>query len=154
METKIKRLFIEIDNADEGEMTTWMYQVCLRHNLDLDTEEVFDKIISEAGLQPQDTFQAVVDHDEIYASTALYDNYTGVSSPTLFNSLMYHANKNGVKGKKLYILREFNNVQWENLKADLAKECFTNNQLFVLPDDWADGWREITLEELIEAIGE
>lgn len=152
MEPKIKRLFIEIDEEDDGKLRTWMRQVYLRNNLN--TEEVFDKIISGAGGQPQETFQAVVEHDEIYASTSLIYSYMSVSSADLFNTLMFQANKNGVKGKRLYILREFNQVQWDNLRYKLAQECFANNQLFVLPDDWADGWREISLDELLSAIGE
>ena len=155
MEPKIKRLFIEIDKDDTDTLTTNIRSVYFRSglsNTDIDESQVFDKIISEAGENPQETFQAVMEHDEIYTSTALIPSYTNVSSADLFNTLMFQANKHGVKGKRLYILREFYRVQWDNLRYKLAKECFTNNQLFVEAD--GDGWEEVSLEKLLDAIGE
>ncbi|OQA45813.1 MAG: hypothetical protein BWY47_01923 [Bacteroidetes bacterium ADurb.Bin302] len=155
MEPKIKRLFIEIDKDNPDKITTIIRSVYFRSGLsktDIDESQVFDKIISDAGGQTTETFQAVMEHDEIYTSTALIPSYTNVSSADLFNILMFQANKHGVKGKRLYILREFYRVQWSNLRYKLAKECFTNNQLFVEAD--GDGWEEVSLEKLLDAIGE
>lgn len=121
----MKRLFIEIDykiNTDHLETMANLFEMKDGWN--------FYATITSAAHQA-DLTDLIKEMDEIYMDSALINSGYGIGSGTLFNQLMYRAIEEKITGKKVFIFRKYNEVQWYNLRAELVKKAFKDNELFV-----------------------
>lgn len=144
--SKISRLFIEI--SERVDPNIWMTSMvaCHLHKVPF-MPNFFDTVIYHAGLKFNEVWNAIKLHDEIYCSTSLAPHF-GVTGGQLFNNLMRQAIQEGIEHKKIYILREFNNIDWEELKAELVNKSFRANTLYAT-DARIKNWVEVDIDKLI-----
>jgi hypothetical protein len=136
-----KRLFIDSDVLDEGELHTAQLHV----ELYLEAKgipfckDVFDEIIANAWHEPVPAWEAVLRADEIYASSGLvplcgYGSYTG--SPVVMDVMMQRAVDDKITGKSVIFLRPYKDIDWENVDSKLLKKVFKkNNKLFTFDNN-------------------
>lgn len=152
----VKRLFIEIDPIKADELETWATSSVLMHGLPDDNALIstfFDTVIDCAYRRGAEVWDAVKTHDEIYASTALiprgsYGGSTGAGA--LFNQLMDLSIKEKITGKKIFILRSYDEVMWDQLEPSLIKKALQKNDLFVQRD--YDTWEKINVAKLLKLL--
>lgn len=139
----MKRIFVEVDEKDDGDMRTNLRRLYHIHQnantgIEVKGEEFFDIIIDNAMMQSEKVWDEIKTADEIYCSTAIIGQFGGdYGSPMLFNNMMALAGRDQLKGKKVFIFREFGSIQWFNLKSKYFEKVFKNgeNEIYVLSED-------------------
>ncbi len=153
----MKRAFIEIDDIDEGRLKT------LANLFDIkDDDWKFDFKIDQAGYNGQKVWEAIKLSDEIYVDTALIPSM-GITSGSVFNNMMHKTIEAGLKGKKVFIFRGYNQINWGELRSKLVSEAFKENQLFVqkevqethIREGYTSpimvyAWEQVDIQKLIE----
>lgn len=145
----MKRLFIEIDKADDH-VETLAYLGSSMHGLE-PTESFFDTVLDEALMKTRESWEAVKAHDEIYCSTALIPRFgmgSSLGSGSLFNALMFKAIEEGTEGKKIFMFREYSGIRWYELKRDLVDKAFRKNYLYTKSED-GESWEQVDIDKLI-----
>jgi hypothetical protein len=147
-----KKLFLEIDKAEDGWLDTLSYLA--KHMFKLsDTEgSFFDTVIEEAAFHSKEVWKAVKEHDQIFASTSLIPRYGyggSFGSGTLMNNLMYKAIEENVEGKELYIFNTYEHIWWSELDRDLVDKCFRKNFLYTHDEDH-DNWIQVDVDKLLK----
>jgi hypothetical protein len=148
----ITRLLIEGEGQDETEHEYRRAQRTV-HNLmgAGNTEYVFDMSLFDALYNGSEAWKAIKAHDEIYCSTSLVPLIGAMGSHTLFNGMMYRTIEEGVTGKKVYILNEYGNIQWDNLEAKLIGGAFKKNYLYVLAKD-RNTFEQVDIDNLLREL--
>lgn len=147
----MKRLFIEIDEREDSHLETLSVLGALMHGLE-ETKTFFDTVIDDALLKVKDVWSAVLEHDEIYCSTALIPRFgfgSSLGSGTLFNSLMYKASEENIEGKKIFIFREYDSIRWDELKYELVDKAFRKNFLYVQSKNY-EKWEQVDIDNLLK----
>lgn len=146
----MKRLFIEIDELEARELATTEFHAANMHGLK--DEDFFDTVIDDAMFKTKELVQAIKDHDEIYCSTSLIPRYgfgSSIGSGNLFNQMMYKAIEDEIFGKKVFIMNEYDNIRWYNLKRDLVDKAFSRNFLYVRDENF-ENWVQVDIDKLIK----
>jgi hypothetical protein len=156
---KPRKIFIEDDEElREDEFRTALrrcYLLTPKDERPAKDDEFFDQVLTNALMNSQEVWAAIKQADEIYASTALIPLMgfgSSMGSGMLFNNMMYQAIKENVVGKKVFIIREFKDVMWEELEAELVEQTFGpgKNELYTLNSDLV--WEQVNIEELLKNI--
>lgn len=121
----MKRIFLELDVIDDG-LNDCIPLPCT--------------IINDCSSNLKNTWQEILQADEIYFHSALYANGSSVfSSVQMLDLLMEKAIKEGVNGKKVFCCYPSPNLH--RLNADLFSKCFCkSNSFFVRVNN---KWRKI-----------
>ena len=154
----MKRAFIEIDEIDERALETLakIFEIP-------DNDWKFDYAISQAGYKGEEAWEAIVNSDEIYVDTALIPSYMSVTSGAVFNNMMYKTIEANLTGKKVFIFRKYDSIQWSELRSELVAKAFKENELFVMKEieethiregrsilDITMGWQKVDIDALIK----
>jgi hypothetical protein len=150
----MKRIFIDSDVVHRDEVGTAIYTIELimeKQGLDVPVK-MFDEIVDFAWHEADKAWESVKSSDEIYANTSLvplcgYGSYTG--SVVVMDVMMKKAIDENVTGKSLFILRPFDDVEWDGIDLSLMPKAFLNNKLFTLEDH--DRFVEVDIESLINS---
>lgn len=115
----MKTLFIENDSVfNQEEMDT--------HSKLHEREFNFDLIITDAFSNTKEAFEAILNADEVYVSTAFIGD-----SAQVFDALAYHLLNKKVKGKKLFVFRPVERLHLWNLhRPENFRKLFKSNELY------------------------
>lgn len=135
------RLYIESDllHEDEKDRSRNCVEFILQ---DMNTPfipDIFNTMLGFAYHNMTQAWEAILAHDEIYASSSLY-GLSGarvyVGAPPLFDGMMKLAVEKGVKGKSLFFLTHVDDILWDNIDFKLLKKAFAkNNKLFCTDEE-------------------
>jgi len=124
-----KRLFIESDHLTDDELNTCRRTVrYMLKDAGIDfIPEVFDEVATYAWHEGEKAWAALLRADEVYANTSFVGlcgmgTYTG--APVVFDRMMKASIDQGITGKEVYILRPFEDVDWDAIDVKLFAECF------------------------------
>jgi hypothetical protein len=148
----MKRLFLEIDEIDNGHLETLASLGSHMCGYEDTQKPFFHTTIGEAAFHVKETWQAVKDHSHIFVSTSLIPRYgygSSFGSGMLMNNLMYKAIEEGVEGKSLYFFNEYDNIRWDELEKDLVDKCFRKNFLYVRDENF-EKWEQVDIDKLIK----
>lgn len=131
-----KRLFIESDVLHQYEVDSCAN--CVEFILqDMGIPfipAIFDKAIGYAWHDMDTTWEEILLHDEVFASSSLFGlsgARTYIGSPPLFDGMMKRALDNKVKGKSLYFLTHSDDILWDNINLKMLVKVFaTKNKLY------------------------
>lgn len=149
--TKIKRLFIEVDIANQ--YNKWQIDSGIDACLDMSDfegkqKDFFWKIICNARFEKK-LFDYIKEADEVYMHTSIMPiiGGTDIGSPELWNGMMKKAIAIGLSGKKIYNANDYKNIYWSNVDMALLKKAFSKNELYC-----ADGlkWKRINIPQLLK----
>jgi len=125
----LKRLFLETDVLQDDELRYAQREVAdyLEDKGITFCKNVFDEVKDFAWHKGEDAWEAVKRCDEIYSDSALvplsgYGSYTG--SVVVMDVMMKKAIDENIKGKSLYFLRSFEDIEWDGIDYNLFKKCF------------------------------
>ena len=142
----MKTLFIETDSE-----VNWGHLETLSKLFEEDYNK-FDIVITNASQRAEELIEAIQQADKIYLDSALVYNYFGDGS-TLFNAMMYKAIELGIEGKEVYFFREFDGIQWDDLRKHLLDKTFRKNYLYVentTGDKYV--WEQVDIDKLLEQL--
>lgn len=134
-----RRIYLESDILQAGEFRRACREVkhFLNDSGSAHVDRVFSVVIDHAWHNLEQTWDAVKNADEIYATSSfipLCGGYTG--APVIFNGMCERAIKEGVIGKSVIILNTFDNVSWDYIDIPKMKKAFKENTLFMYDSDY------------------
>lgn len=146
--TKIKRIFIDSDSIDDSELRTaqrTLYRI--KENV---SEDVFDELVDFAWHHADEAWEAVKSADEIYANSSLiplagYGNYTG--SVVVMDVMMEKALKEDIKGKSIYFMRPYEDIEWDGIDLELFDKAFRYNFIYTLEDH--DHFEQVDIDRVL-----
>lgn len=98
---------------------------------------VFTEVIDRAWHDLDKTWSAVKKADEVYADTSLLpltgNSYSG--APVIFNGMCERAIKEGVTGKKVFILNWLSSIDWDMIDFKVMKKAFKTNSIFMYDEN-------------------
>lgn len=71
------------------------------------------------------------------------------NSAKWWSDMMTDLIKNKVKGKRFFLLRDYNSVKWDTIDPGLFKKAFASNDLHTTISN-SFGWKKIDVENVIE----
>lgn len=153
----MKRLFIESDVLQEDELSSSQCSVALyleSQNIPYNEKDVFDEVVEYAWHEADKAWDAVKRADEIYASSGLvplcgYGSYTG--APVVMDVMMKKAIEEKITGKSLIFLRDYKDVDWEQIDIKLMPKAFANNKLFTMEYDNGYKLKPVDIEKLVKS---
>lgn len=156
MSEQPKRLFIE---DEDREKTKHEYLSACRKVRNImgyssTPNEVFDTAIFEALENQMDVWGLILTHDHIFCSTSLIPLMgfgSSYGSGMLFNSMMYKAIEENVTGKTIYMLNDYDGIEWDELRAELVAKAFVGNDLYCMNDDHT-AFIKVDIEQLVNEI--
>lgn len=139
-----KRMFIESDVLREDELndakrTVYYSLPDLSENER--KSEIFDTVIEHAWHNPEKAWQAILEHDEIYANSSLVPlagGYTG--APVVMDTMMRLARQQKVTNKSLFFLVPKEDIWWHGIDTKLLKKCFAEgkNKLYCINQEHSE----------------
>lgn len=151
----MKRIFIDSDIVQEDELRTAQRRLSLifeKSNIPY-VDNVFDGVVDFAWHEADKAWTAVKSADEIYANSSLiplcgYGSYTG--SVVVMDVMMQKAIDEDVRGKSIYFLRSYDNIEWEGIDMSLIDKAFKHNFIYTLEfnDDYK--FEQVDIDKLIK----
>lgn len=144
----MRRIFIDSDNIDKFEYRA--AQRTVYGLVDGLPEEVFDEVVDFAWHEPEKAWDAVKRADEIYAQSSLiplcgYGSYTG--SVVVMDVMMAKAIAEDIRGKSIFFLRQYKDIEWEGIDLTLVDKAFKHNFLYTLEN--YDRFEQVDIDKLI-----
>lgn len=156
MSQKPKRLFIE-DESEEKTIHEY-HSACrkVRNAMGYSNREneAFDTAIFDALENQLDVWGLIVTHDQIFCSTSLIPLMgfgSSYGSGMLFNNMMYKAIEENVTGKSIYMLNDYDGIEWDELRPELVAKAFVNNDLYCM-DDNHNTFIKVDIDKLVNEI--
>lgn len=133
-----RRIYIESDILRSGEFksaqrTVWNFVAdkglkCV--------DRVFSEVLDFAWHKLEETWLAVKNADEIYATSSLLPLGGGyMGAPVIFNGMCERAIKEGITGKSVIILSDIAYVSWGMIDISIMKKAFKKNDLIMYDND-------------------
>lgn len=135
-----RRIYIESDILQADEFRSAQREVFyfLKEKGFNCVERVFSEVLDFAWHDLEQTWNAVKDADEIYATSSLMpltgNSYTG--APVIFNGMCERAINENVVGKSVIILNQLKNIHWDMIDKKLMKKAFKKNDLYMYDDEY------------------
>lgn len=146
-----KRLFIELEELDHDRMGTLIKYLTRKGITKFDT--VYDEVANYDIDQMKEVVEAIKSHDEIYADTALIDNWLSpVRAGMFFSNMIYQCVvKDGAEGKSVFIFRIYSGIIWNSISKHMLTEGFKKNYLYCLADgdDLAE-FEQVDIDKLLK----
>jgi len=133
------RIYIESDMLNASEFTMAQGEVldfAEKQGLKC-VDRVFSKVLDMAWHNLENTWQAVKDADEIYASSSLLPlcGNSNMGAPVIFNGMCERAVKEKITGKSVIILNQLGNICWDYIDMSIMKKAFKKNSLFMYDEN-------------------
>ncbi len=99
---------------------------------------VFSKVLDRAWHDLENTWRAVKDADEIYATSSFIPlcGNSDMGAPVIFNGMCKRAIQENITGKSIIILNLLKNISWNYIDIPLMKRAFKENSLFMYDDKY------------------
>lgn len=156
----MKRIFIDSDFIDNDEVETCkctIERILKNKGVTVTEDEPFDEVIGRAWHEPDKAWEAVKSADEIYANSSLvplcgYGSYTG--SVVVFDVMMEKAIAENIKGKSVFFMRPYKDINWDGIDLKVLPKAFKNNKLFTLEykkdSNYEQEFVEVDIKKLIK----
>lgn len=154
----MRRVFIDSDFIDEDEVSSakrTLYHILSDSGVQFNEDEPFNDVVGRAWHEPDKAWEVVKNSDEIYASTSLvplcgYGTYTG--SVVVMDVMMQKAIDEKIKGKSVYFLRQYKNIEWDGIDLKLLPKAFKNNKLYTLEyvdENYSQAFVEVDIKQVL-----
>lgn len=149
-----KRLFIEVHQINEhtkddleSDLDSCQY---ISNN---NEKKFFWKVVDNARFEPK-LFDYIQEAEEIYMSTSIVPlvSHTRIGSPEVWDKMMKLAVAENVTGKKVFISRCKEDIEWGNLDKKLLRKAFKKNQLYTAERNQEHGryWQQVDMKVLLK----
>jgi len=109
----------------------------------------YDRIITNASNNGEETIKAIQEADKIFVSSGLA--FRPWNDPSiLFNNMLYKALELGIEGKEVYFFRTLDQVNWFRLRKSNFDKVFKKNYLYVHGEkDNRYFWEQVDIDNLL-----
>lgn len=136
----LRRIYIESDILDASEFRNAQRSAAdfAVMNGEKYVDRVFSQVLDRAWHDLENTWEAVKNADEIYATSSFIPlcGDPNMGAPVIFNGMCKRAIAENITGKSVIILNQLKNISWTYIDISAMKKAFAENDLFMWDDDW------------------
>lgn len=135
-----RRIYIESDilQADEFQNAQReVFDFAKRKGLKC-VDRGFSQVLDRAWHDLENTWKAVKNADEIYATSSFIPlcGDPSMGAPVIFNGMCKRAIKENITGKSIIVLNQLKNISWNWIDIPSMKQAFKENDLFMYDDEY------------------
>jgi hypothetical protein len=146
-----KRLFIEVHQVNEHTKDKLESDMdSCKYISKSNEEKFFWKVVDNARFEPK-LFDYIQESEEIYMSTSIVPlvSHTSIGSPEVWDKMMKLAVAQNVTGKKVFISRYYDDIEWCNLDKKTLRQSFKKNSLYVRDKEYRS-WKQVDMKVLLK----